>query len=108
MPPARGDGCAPSSEAAMAREHVKAMSSALNLRSNGRIQPHLECVNAAAELVFCCYHDLRSRRRRRGPNVRDEIRDREINLVTDGGYHRLRRGDDRAGQHLLVERLKIF
>ena len=53
-------------------------------------------------------HQLRGVGRRRGPQVGDEVGDREVGLVADAGDDGHARGHDGARDGLLVERPQVF
>ncbi len=62
----------------------------------------------AAELVLGRDDDLGGRRRRRRPQIGDEIGDRDVGFVADRRDDRHRRQRDRARDDLLVERPEIL
>src|SRR5436305_6117753 len=67
-----------------------------------------EPIDPAAELVLRRDHHLGRRGRGRRAEVRHEVRNRDVDLMADGGDNRHWRGHDRPGHALLVERPEIL
>src|SRR5262249_30193168 len=76
--------------------------------SQGTGQSCSQLLDTFKQLLFRPNDDLRGRTWCRGAEIRDEIRDRKIDLVTHCRDHRLLRADDCPSHPLLVEWPKIF
>ena len=65
-------------------------------------------IDAGDEFVLSRHDHLGGRRRRRGAQIRDEIRDGDIGLVADRGDHRHGRSGDGASHDFLIEGPQIL
>ena len=70
--------------------------------------PSRQGVDVAGELVLAPHDELGGRRWRRRAQVGDEVGDGDVGLVADRGDDRHRRGGDRPGDGLFVERPEIL
>ena len=80
----------------------------LDTPSRRCLQPVREPIDSIEEFFLRGDHELRCRRRRRRAEIRDEIRDGEVHLVTHCGNHRNGARDDRARDPLFVEGPEVF
>ena len=87
---------------------MHAPAQALHARSGSGPEPAVQPVDPAAEIVFRGDDEFGGRRRRGRPQIGDEVGDRDVGLVSDGGNHRHGRSGDRARHDLLVEGPEIF
>ena len=91
-----------------AADRVHPPAQPLHACPRGGAEPIVQPVDPAAEIVLRGDDHLGRGRRRRRPEVRDEVGNRDVGLVSDGGNHRNRRQRDRARDHFLVERPQVF
>ena len=88
---------------AAAADHVEPGPAAVETSGQRGAKAPCLPIEARAQFFFRGDHHLRGSRGRRRANIRDEIGDREIRLVTDGGDDRYGAPDDGARNRLLVE-----
>ena len=87
----------------MPGELIDAAAARLKVEPGGLPGPAAEIVDPLGERLLFFHDHFGGGRRGGGPDVGDEIGDREIDLVADGRDDRDRRGGDRPGDGLLVK-----
>src|SRR5947209_1927624 len=71
-------------------------------------EPLLPVAQAGEEFLPVRADVRRGVRRRQGPMIRDQVRDRDVGFMADGADDRDRRLEDRPGDEFLVERPQVF
>ena len=108
MTAAHRDTARKAGERRPAADRVHAPAQPLHARPRGGAEPIVQPIDPAAEIVLRGDDHLGRRRRRRRPQVGDEVGNRDVGLVSDGGNHRNRRPRDRARDHFFVERPEVL
>ena len=89
-------------------ERVQRVAATLHAAARHGVQPLMQPIDPAAEVVLRRDHHFGGCRRRRRAQVGDEIGDRDVGLVPDGGDDRHGARGNRSRHAFLVERPEIF
>ena len=87
---------------------MEGLAAALDTGPHRRLEAALQAIDARAGLFLGGHHHFGGSRWRWRAEVRDEVGDRDVDLVSDRGNDRHRGRRDRPRQDLLVERPEIL
>jgi hypothetical protein len=102
------DGIAEADQNGLRRETSIALSCVHQMKAAGTQYAGRKGRDAVFNVVLRSCDQLSRCGRSRGTQVSGKVRNREVSLVTDGGYDRKVRGCDHAGKPFVIESCKVF